>query len=330
MFQPLSTERVMHQQFQMAYDFARGIVVRSIDGERLIALLLGIPRLGKSLVSDLLLEDFPAQSVQGEQSIPIIRVVTPTSPTKKSMAEAIIDTLDSRRYGRFSADQATARAMFLLERAQVRILLFDEIQHVVERNTSKSWYEIADWLKVLSDKLNLSLLLIGLPKAREIFSENDQLRTRVRPAHIIYPYNWNQPDDIAEFCRCLLSVSQLLSKQGYELPNMTDLDLVRRCYAATDGRYGMVIKLFEEARHLAKKAKSKIITRNTLHDAYRASIAADGDTSNPFASDAELSDSVLVQRYVELLNQSGLRAARPRRGQKSAPGMVAHADGGSQ
>lgn len=320
MFQSLSNERVMHQQFQKAFDFARGIVERSVEGERLIAMLLGLPRLGKSLLSELLLADFPAYSDLSVQVIPIVRVVTPTRPTKKAMAEAIIDALDTRRYGRYSAEQATARASFLLKTAKVRVLLFDEIQHVVERNTARSWYEVADWLKTLSDGLNLSLLLIGLPAAREILSVNHQLRDRATSPHIIYPYNWNNPTDIAEFCRCLLSVSQVLAQQGYTLPSMTDIDLVRRCYAATHGRYGMVVKLFEEARYQAQKAKVMTISLQTLADAFRVSVDDEGDVGNPFDADTELSDSVLVQRYVALLNESGLRAPRQKGTRKSASG----------
>ena len=319
MFQPLSTERVMHLQFQMAYDYARGIVERSVKNERIIAFLLGLPRQGKTLVSELLLADFPAYWDQSGQVIPIVRVVTPTRATKKAMAEAIISALDTRRYGRYSAEQATARAVFLLKTAQVRVLLFDEIQHVVERNKENSWYEIADWLKTLSEGLNLSLLLVGLPTAREL-SVNPQLRDRAISPHIIYPYNWNHPGDIAEFCRCLLSLSQVLAQQGYALPSMTDLDLVRRCYAASQGRYGMVIKLFEEARHQAQKGKTKTISMQTLADAFQVSMWNEGELENPFEAEAELSDSVLVQRYVALLNESGLKVPRQKRAQKSASG----------
>jgi hypothetical protein len=326
MFQPLSTQRVMHEQFQRAYDFARDIVERSIDEECLTAQLLGLPRMGKSLISKLLLEDFPPRLVDGVQLITIVRVATPTRPTKKSMAEAIISALDNRRYGRFSTAQATERAAFLLDAAKVRVLLFDEIQHVVERNDEKSRYEIADWLKGLSEKLNLSLLLIGLPMAREILSVNPQVRDRAITPHTIYPYNWNRPEDIAEFCRCLLAISGVLTQQGFVLPPMTDIDLVRRCYAATQGRYGMVVKLFEEARHQAQKAKVKTITVQTLEDAFRVSFVVVEVTSNPFEAGADLSDSVLVQRYVALLNESGLRAPR----QQKASRIAAHANAGGQ
>jgi len=177
----------------------------------------------------------------------------------------------------------------------------------------------SDWLKTLSEGLNLSLLLVGLPTAREL-SVNPQLRDRAISPHIIYPYNWNHPGDIAEFCRCLLSLSQVLAQQGYALPSMTDLDLVRRCYAASQGRYGMVIKLFEEARHQAQKGKTKTISMQTLADAFQVSMWNEGELENPFEAAAELSDSVLVQRYVALLNESGLKVPRQKRAQKSASG----------
>jgi len=311
----------MHQHFQAAYDYSREVVERALAGERQIAFLLGATRSGKTLVSDLLLEDFPQQTLQGQQSFPVIRVPTPTRPTKKAMAEAILGQLDSRRYGRYSTDQATTRAVYLLRAAQVRVVLFDEVQHIVERNTSKSWYEIADWLKALSDELQLSLLLVGLPMAREIIEVNHQLRDRAAPPHILFPYNWNRPEDIAEFCRCLLSISQVLAAQGYQVPDMANLDLVRRCYASSVGRYGMVVKLFEEARHRAGTSRS--ITLSTLFEAHRLSIATNATAENPFAPDADLPDSVLVQRYVALLNESGLsvtdRSSKAALPMKTAP-----------
>ncbi|MBS9723677.1 hypothetical protein, partial [Stutzerimonas stutzeri] len=80
MFEPLSAQRVMHQYFQAAYDYSREVVERALAGERQIAFLLGATRSGKTLVSDLLLEDFPQQTLQGQQSFPVIRVPTPTPP----------------------------------------------------------------------------------------------------------------------------------------------------------------------------------------------------------------------------------------------------------
>ena len=59
------------------------------------------------------------------------------------------------------------------------------------------------------------------------------------------------------------------------------------------------------------------------------SVGDEGEVGNPFESDAELSDSVLVQRYVALLNESGLKAPRQKRVQKSTSGD-ASVDGGGQ
>lgn len=319
MFVSLASEKVMHRNFNAAYEYVHGIVSRGIQGERLIGLLLGSPRGGKSLVVQMVLEDFPLRTQDGQRAIPVIRVPTPVRPTKKAMAEAIVEVLDSRKYGRLNADQVTARARFLLSVAQTRVIIFDEIQHVVERHSAKSWYEVADWLKTLSDELNLTLVLVGLPSAREIITVNHQLRDRADPAHILYPYNWNRRPDIAEFCRCLLSVGQILVQQGWQVPDLSDLDLVRRFYASSLGRYGMVVKLLDTARHIARS--SQAITADTLYHAHRLSIGTDVEGPNPFDPEVVLEDSVLVQRYVALLNESGLSVSSERsaaKGRKSA------------
>lgn len=316
MFVSLASEKIMHRNFNTAYEYVHGIVSRGVQGERLITLLLGPPRAGKSLILQLLLEDFPLRTQDGHRVIPVIRVPTPVRPTKKAMAEAIVEALDSRKYGRQSADQMTSRARFLLTVAQTRVIIFDEIQHVVERHSSKSWYEVADWLKTLSDELNLTLVLVGLPSAREIITVNHQLRDRADPAHILYPYNWNRKPDIAEFCRCLLSVGEILVQQGWRVPNLSDLGLVRRFYASSLGRYGMVVKLLDTARHIAQS--SQVITADTLYHAHRLSIGTDAEGANPFDPDAVLEDSVLVQRYVALLNESGLSVTSAAKGRKSS------------
>lgn len=319
MFVSLASEKIMHRNFNAAYEYVHSIVSRGILGERLIALLLGLPRVGKSLILQLLREDFPFRTQDGHRLIPVIRVPTPVRPTMKGMAEAIVEVLDSRKYGRQSADQMTARARFLLSVAQTRVILFDDIQHVVERHSAKSWYEVADWLKTLSDELNLTLVLVGLPSAREIITVNHQLRDRADPAHILYPYNWNRKADIAEFCRCLLSVGEILVQQGWRVPDLSDLELVRRFYASSLGRYGMVVKLLNTARHIARS--SQVITADTLFHAHRLSIGTDAEGPNPFDPDVVLEDSVLVQRYVALLNESGLSIRSERsaaKGRKSA------------
>lgn len=67
----------------------------------------------------------------------------------------------------------------------------------------------------------------------------------------------------------------------------------------------------------------------TLADAFRVSMWNEGELENPFEAEAELSDSVLVQRYVALLNESGLKAPRQKRAQKNTS-RTANDTGGSQ
>jgi hypothetical protein len=312
MFKSIGAETVMHENFNAAYEYASVAAKRGVNGERLIALVLGPPRSGKTEVSHLLLQDFKPDASDGLKRIPVIRVVTPVRPTKKTMAEAIVGALDNRYFGRQTADQLTARAKLLLKTVGTRVILFDEVQHIVERNSSKSWYEVADWLKTLSDDLSLTLILFGLPSARQIVEVNGQLRDRSDPAYLLYPYNWNQSADVTEFCRCLLAAGQYLVNLGWSMPNFSDLDLVRRFYASSRGRYGMVVKLLDTAMHVAQR--SKVMSLEVFHEAHRLSIYSHEDVPNPFDPQMQpadhLSDSLLVQYYVELLKESGMRVLR--------------------
>ncbi|MGH1448800.1 MAG: TniB family NTP-binding protein [Pseudomonadaceae bacterium] len=305
MFRSIGSETVMHRNFEAAYDYASAAVQRGVDGERLIALVLGPPRSGKTEVSNLLIEDFAAAEGDGARSVPLIRIVTPVRPTKKTMAEAIVGALDARNYGRLTADQLTVRVKFLLKAVGTRVILFDEVQHIVERNLPKSWYEVADWLKTLSDELNITLVLFGLPSARQMIDVNSQLRDRSDPAYLLYPYNWNHQEDVGEFCRCLLAAGQSLSDQQWAVPDFAEMDVVRRFYAASGGRYGMVVKLLDTAMYLGRRTKN--LSAEVLYEAYQQSICTTDERPNPFDASTHLTDSLLVQYYVALLNESGMR-----------------------
>ncbi|WP_417315946.1 TniB family NTP-binding protein [Cycloclasticus pugetii] len=309
MFKSIGSETVMHQHFQAAYDYASVAARRGVDGERLISLVLGPPRSGKTDICNMLVQDLKPAPQEGARSVPVIRVVTPVRPTKKTMAEAIVGALDTRTFGRQTADQLTARAKFLLNAVGTRVILFDEVQHIVERNSAKSWYEVADWLKTLSDDLNLTLILFGLPSARQIIEVNNQLRDRSDSPYLLYPYNWNRQEDVTEFCRCLLAARQYLGDLGWSVPDFTDLGLVRRFYASSSGRYGMVVKLLDTSMHVARR--SKIMSLNVFHEAHRLSIYSQPDVPNPFDPKIQpaerLTDSLLVRYYADLLNESDMR-----------------------
>ncbi len=301
----LATQALLHRNFSAAYEVVLAIVHRALRGEKLIGAVWAPSRNGKSTLAMRATSEFPARYEEGRRIVPVMYVTTPVRPTKKTLAEALLEVLDARAYGRQSADQATARLRLLLRSAQTRVIILDEFQHVVERHAARGAYEVADWLKTLSDELGLTLILLGLPAAQAILDGNPQLRERANVPHVFYPYNWNYSADRTEFRRCLLTLGRLLQEQGWECSDWSDLQWARRFYASSVGRYGMLVKLLDCA--MALTSSSRQISLEILQQAHDISIATGVLSQNPFGPETALDDSVLMKCFVEILSEAGLK-----------------------
>ncbi|WP_347909874.1 TniB family NTP-binding protein [Pseudomonas grandcourensis] len=294
-------EVLMHAHFSAAYDRAHQVVARGLEGENLILMMLAPTRTGKSELIRLLQADHPSFTSEGRRSIPVLRVATPVNPTRKSLPEAMLASLDPRKYGRGSAEQLTQRACGLIELAGTRVVIFDEIQHFIERPSRALAREVADWLKLLSEEMGLTILMLGLPSARAIFAGNEQLRDRAEAVHYLYPYRWNDPQERALFQNCVLTLCGALTQAGWHVPDVKSLDFIRRLYASTQGRIGMLIKLFCAAEANAKALRLDL---STFSGAYAKSIGTGLIDCNPFDPGSQLDDSVLVQAYVKVLTEA--------------------------
>ncbi|MFX6040302.1 TniB family NTP-binding protein, partial [Acinetobacter baumannii] len=76
-----------------------------------------------------------------------------------------------------------------LRLAGTRVVVFDEISHLVDEGSRVPPRASSDWLKTLTDKLNMTLILFGIPRLERLFSANEQLRRRACPARSFLPYD---------------------------------------------------------------------------------------------------------------------------------------------
>ncbi|WP_277302669.1 TniB family NTP-binding protein, partial [Pseudomonas viridiflava] len=103
-----------------------------------------------------MLQDHPQQIVNGVRQMPMVRVMTPVNPTRRSLPIALLEALKCPRYGRSSSEELTRMACDLIKITGTRVLVFDEMQHFVERGSKTAAREAADWLKVLGEEMNLT------------------------------------------------------------------------------------------------------------------------------------------------------------------------------
>ena len=75
------------------------------------------------------------------------------------------------------------------------MLILDEFQHFIDRDSAKVLKTVSDWLKTLILDTNLPIILIGLPEAEQILQLNchSQLSRRFANRCYLGPFVW-QPD----------------------------------------------------------------------------------------------------------------------------------------
>ena len=248
------------------------------------------------------LADNPETVIDGVRHIPILRVMSPVNPTRRSLPIAVLEALKSPRYNRSSSEELTRMVRELLKITRTKILVLDEMQHFVERGSLAATREAADWLKVLAEEMNLTLVLTGSPLANEVLLRNEQLRDRSEAVFNFRPYNWNHEGEQFEFRRALLSLTEAFTEAGWTTPDASDLDYGRRVYGACLGRFGMLVKLFKAAEHLAK---GRLITEKTMARAYAEAVNTGFLEFNPFEGQPPV-ESLLGQGYARMLTEARL------------------------
>ncbi|TDV58891.1 TniB family NTP-binding protein [Pseudomonas sp. LP_7_YM] len=295
-------ELIEHATFRQALDRLESTVERGLKGETLILPIFGPTRVGKSELIKTVLADNPPTVIEGVRHIPILRVMSPVNPTRRSLPIAVLEALKSPRYNRSSSEELTRMVCELLKITGTKIIFLDEMQHFAERGSQVATREAADWLKVLAEEMNLTLVLTGSPLANEVLLRNEQLRDRSEAVFDFRPYNWNHEGEQFEFRRALLSLTEAFTDAGWTAPDASDLDYGRRVYGACLGRIGMLVKLFRATEHLAK---GRLITETTMARAYAEAVNTRFLEFNPFEGPPPV-ESLLGQGYARMLTEARL------------------------
>lgn len=306
---------IEHLMFSTALQRMEEVIARGLAGESLILPLVGPTRVGKSELIVTIKANYPIREVEGVKHMPVICVPTPIKPTRRSLPVALLHTMGYRRYGRSNAEELTHTVYELLKITRTRVVIFNEMQQLVEQGSLTDAREAADWLKVLAEEMNLTLILMGLPRTTELLARNEQLRDRAEAVHEFRPYNWNNPGEQFEFRKTLLSLMEAYRDAGWQVPDASDAEFCQRVYGSSLGRVGMVFKLFTAAEHLAK---SQRITEKTLFTAHAQAIGTGVLQFNPFEGNSP-GESLLGQGFVKMLEEAHMspptgacsRSARP-------------------
>lgn len=276
---------INHPQFENAYQaILNAYQMKSCVDSAQNIICVGQSGTGKSTLKEKLKITYPVAQTEGKFVIPILVVDTPSLPTVKNIAEEMLIQLGDPRFNKGSAIDKTNRILNYLDLCEVKMVIFDELQHFLDQGKQRTPYEVSDWLKTLIDKARISTVLMGLERSEELLRVNEQLRRRFSKRVDIRPFDISQKESRESF----IGVISILD-QKVGLPhriNLRDKELIQSFYFATNGIIDYLVKLFMGAYEQAIKTEHNVLTRECFQAAFSENIWVEGiGNLNPFHRD---------------------------------------------
>lgn len=267
----------------------------------------GPSRVGKSSLITTLSRNYPEARTDGRRHVPVLIVVVPQAATAKMLPKSVLEAL-----GIQVSPRTTAAAMFdlmltQLRLARTRVVIFDEISHLVDEGSRVPPRAASDWLKTLSDKLEMTLILFGIPRLERIFSANEQLRGRACPPRSFLPYDAADVKQMSAYAACVMNYSRLFTAAGYPI-QVSPRVLVQQSYLLTGGLIGVLADFMSELASVVKNEAPRPITYLDCQMACEEVNHAGSPHQLAFltsgSDDTDVPPAALKQAYVHVLTSN--------------------------
>lgn len=243
-------------------------------------LIYGQSGCGKSTVLRYYLQQFPRQSTPRKTIIPVLRVVTPESPTVRSFTEAVLVALGDPAAARGSAAVKTQRIIHFVKECEIQLFLIDEFHHFCDSTRSES-RRVTDWLKNLINECGVPVVLFGLPRAISALNSNEQLRRRFSSPIHLAEFGFATDEQQLTFRSVLQHLQSLMPYQ--KGLNLSNPDMAMRFHFATNGLIDYVVKIIDELVVASAGHPHPAVDYNALQEAFKVQIWADvPEQLNPF------------------------------------------------
>jgi Cdc6-like AAA superfamily ATPase len=230
--------------------------------------LLGETGVGKSTLLKRFLKDHPRIEHPEFTEIPVLYAEIPSRCTIKMLVSHLLSEMRSPFWNRGDELERTRQFVKLLKTTKVRLILLDEVNHLVDRGKEKSHYTVGDWVKQLGTRSGLPIVLTGIPRSKQLFETNEQLADRFGEIVYIEPMSAEEQDPHS--IRSAMTVFKTV------LGDLDTIDLTTssalKCFAyASGGRLRGIRRILVRAVELAyanAKPKPKI-NMTTLSKAFK-------------------------------------------------------------
>jgi hypothetical protein len=291
------------------------------------ALLLAAPtRAGKTTILKLFVALNPPVVEGRSISRPVLFVPTPAKPLVNDLAAAILTALGDPDPTQGTEKERLRRIYELVAKQKTKVIIFDELQHLINRENDRVNHESGDWIKQLINDLGCAFVLAGTERVMRLFILNDQLPLRLDdPVFEMRPFRADDPEDCSANRGYLANWDKKIVDCGglRERSNLANKEFATRILLASQGWPGFEAKLIHAASKLAILGGDSRMHLHHFERVFdRLSLLMKRAGANPFQGDvprgAEIwlddeSFEIVLERYEEdrrrKLNQTS-RSAR--------------------
>lgn len=219
--------------------------------------------------------------------VPILMATIPSPATEKGMVTKILNAIGDPLAETGSRAVQTIRLMKFIEKCEVELIILDEFQHFIDRDSEKVLRTVTDWLKVLIEDTGVPLVLLGLNggsyanHAEIIFDSNPQLSRRFAHRHTLEPFKFSGIKEIDEFRKFLYVIDKSLPLENWS--GLADMDMATRFYYASDGVVAYIMKLIKNGTSMALERNEEHLALDILTKAFNSHVHFDKEWKiNPF------------------------------------------------
>lgn len=227
---------------------------------------------GKTTIAEVYKNEYESSRTEEGATTPVLLVPISTPATVKALATDILDSLGDPLAEKGTITVQTRRVYKLTKECGVELVIFDEFQHLIDRDSDRVLQVASDWIKNFLNKTKIPVVLMGLPYSVRILKTNPQLRRRFSVRKELKAFVWESPEGQKGFLRFLKAIEMALPFK--EKSHIYSLPTAFRLYCASGGLISNVMKVLRTAAIMAIERGMESLTMEILALAYDDEIAS--------------------------------------------------------
>lgn len=220
-------------------------------------LIVGDTNNGKTMLVSHFLRQNPAHNNPNGNGIiaPVVLIQAPPTPDESRFYNAILDLLYAPYKAHDRTDKKLAQVLHLLKYINTKMLIIDEIHHIVSGSLNKQ-KTFLNVIKYLGNELQIPIVGVGIKDAYRAIQTDSQLANRFEPA--VLP-RWELDRN---FMRLLMSFERMLPLK--QPSHLHEQPLAMRLYNMSEGYIGELSRVLTQAGVAAIQQQTECINEEVL------------------------------------------------------------------